>query len=550
MSLFDNKYNHYIQFFRFILKYWNSDVFAAADGDLEVLEKKETDEWDKSPKELVDDLKEMGPTYIKLGQLLSTRPDMLPEPYLEALAELQDDVPPVPFEEIEQIFEDEVGESLHTVFATFDREPMASASVGQVHTAILKTGEKVAVKIQRPNIKEQFIKDLDVLMTLTEKAEKYSEDARKFSLRDTVEELQYILLQELNYKKEAQNLRMLKRNLKDFKLLHVPNVFGDYSTQKVLVMEFIEGQKITSLNQEQLAKLPRKKMVDEFVKGYLKQIIVDGFAHADPHPGNIHVTTDGKVALMDLGMVARFGENMKEDILKLMIGLGSNDGDQVTKVLLNMSTYDDSEVDLKAFEKQIVRKMQENKNSDAQDLQTGRSLMDINKAAAQLEIKLPVELISLGKILLNIDQIIAFLSPNHKLQETVRSYTEQLMRSHMLDRMRSGSVLQSMLESKDLMMELPYRVNKITDDLASNRFKINIDAFDEQRFILALQKVANRISTALVIAALILGAALIMRIQTGWKLFGYPGFAVLLFIFAAFMGIYLVYQMLFKDEEE
>jgi predicted unusual protein kinase regulating ubiquinone biosynthesis (AarF/ABC1/UbiB family) len=286
------------------------------------------------------------------------------------------------------------------------------------------------------------------------------------------------------------------------------------------------------------------------VKGYLQQIIVDGFAHADPHPGNIHVMKTGKLALMDLGMVARFDDTMRQSILKLMIGLGENDAEEVTQVLLEISQYDPERINIQKYKKNILRKMQENQNKKAQDLQNGKTIIDINKISAQLGIKLPVELVSLAKILLNMDQIIAILAPDYNLQKTVRDYVKQLMKEHMWGELKTGDLLRNMLESKELLEKLPYRLNKISDDLAHHRFKIKMDVFDQNKFLLAVQKVANRITAGVIIAALIIGAALIMRIPSSWSIAGYPGFPVLLFIIAALIGFYLVYQILFRDEND
>lgn len=549
MGILPDKFDKYVWFFKFILKYRNDEIFSA---EIEKLSKEELNayQWEHSPEELVNDLKEMGPTYVKLGQLLSTRSDMLPEPFLEALSTLQDDVESIPYEEVRRIFEAEIGERISKAFAEFESTPLASASIGQVHKAILHSGKEVAVKIQRPTVEKQFIEDLEALMNISEKAESYSEESRKFSIHDTVDELRYILLQELDYESEARNLRLLKKNMESFKYLYIPGLIESYCSKKVLTMEFVDGYKITELSPFQLDNIPKKKLVDDFVKGYLHQIIVNGFAHADPHPGNIHVTKSGKLAMMDLGMVVRFDDQLKEDILKLMIGLGENDGDQVYRVLLEISEFDNQKTDLNKFKRNVLRTMQLNNNRKADELQNGRTIMQINKIAAQVNIKLPIELISLGKILLNMDQIIAVLAPEYDIQKSVRDYVKQLMQEHLKQQLKTGDLLRNLLESKELIENLPHRLNKITDDMATHQFKLKMDIFDERRFILALQKVANRITTAIIVAALILGAALIMRIPTSWTLMGYPGFAVILFIIAALIGFYLVYQILFKDEEE
>lgn len=547
MSMFSKEYQLYFQLFRFMLKYWNSNLVSAR----EIGETDNSEEWDHSPEELREDLKEMGPTFIKLGQLLSTRPDMLPKRYLEALADLQDQAGNAcSIEDINTIFEEEMGQNTSRIYSKFNPEPLASASIGQVHQAILPTGEKVAVKIRKPGIKKRFVEDMEVLAHLAGKAEKYHKESRKYSVHSIVEELKYILFQELDYANELKNLISLRENLKEFEYLIVPKVYPRYCTSRILTMEFIEGKKVTALTDLQKRRMAKEKIVEDFIEAYLKQIILDGLAQADPHPGNIHIVKNKKLALLDLGMVARFDEQMKDNILKLMIALGGNDGDNVVKILLGMCQYDDEKANIEHFKKQVKRKVQENENSRAKDLQTGKTILEVNKIAAQQEIQLPAEMISLGKILLNMDQIIAFLAPDYKMQKTVRRYIEHLMRHRAIEEIKSGNILQTLLESKEFMTNLPYRLNKISDNLANNNFKVEMDAFNENNFLKALQKVANRITVGVIIAALILGAALIMRIPTTWMLWGYPGFAVILFIIAALIGFYLVYQILFIDEKD
>ena len=552
MSLLPEKYDRYYRFLKFIVKYWNSDLFSSEDTRLEAgnLGAEQGQELDPPPAELVADLKELGPTFVKLGQLLSTRPDILPAPYLNALAELQDQVDPIPFEEVERIFQEEIGKPISHSFSFFDEEPLASASIGQVHVARFFSGEEVAVKIQRPDIDRRFVEDLDALMTLSEKAEEYSETARKFSVHEIIEEMKYILIQELDYERESRNLKVLKENMKEFKYLKIPKVYPSHSSPKILTMEYIRGQKVTDLSPSQQMELPTKEIVDDLIKGYLKQIIVDGFAHADPHPGNVHVTELRQLALLDLGMVAQFSKHFQNKILRFMIGLSDNDGDQVCNVLLEISEYEEDGFKENEFRKMVSRKIQDAKHSKAEDLRTGRDILEINQLAAKNGIRLPVELTILGKILLNMDQIIACLSPKHEMQKTVKSYIEHLMRKRTVKDLRSGSFLETLLESRDFAKNLPHRLNKISENLAANKFRVKLDAIDENRFLYAFQKVANRISISLIIAALILGAALIMRIPTASTLWGYPTLAILLFLAATFIGLYLVYQILFKDESE
>lgn len=548
MSLLPDQYDKYLRFFKFMMKYWDSDVlsFAEVESDKEDLH----DEFEHSAEEFVEDLKKMGPTYVKLGQLLSTRPDLLPPRFMEALATLQDDVEAVNYEVVEQIFREEVGIRISKAFQSFEKKPMASASIGQVHKAVMHSGKAVAVKIQRPGIRKRFIEDLDTLMSLSEKAESLSATARNYAVHDVIEELRYILLKELDYNLEAQNLITLKANLQEFHLLLIPAPILDYCSSRVLTMEFVEGGKITEISPLKRLDIDLKPLVDDLVKGYLKQIIVDGFAHADPHPGNVYLTPNNKIALMDLGMVAKFSDEMQETILKLMMALSNYDSGRVTNILLSISKYDENDVDLPLFRKNIARKIQESENQKAKDLKTGRTLIEINQLAAQQGIHIPVEFNILGKILLNMDQIVAYLTPEYDMHNAVKQYVHHLMQKRMKDHLKPGNLMELFLEMKELTESLPFRLNKFTENLAENRIKVKVDTIDEQRFTDAFQKVANRITAGLIIAALIVGAAMLVRVPSAWSIWGYPAFAFFLFIIAAIIGLYLLYQILFKDKGE
>ena len=549
MSTIPEKFSNYTKFISFILKYWNSDVFKAASENALNNENFDDSELDyRNPEELAEDLKNMGPTYIKLGQLLSTRPDLIPEPYMKALEALQDDVEEIPYSEVQKIVEEEIGQRISKAFESFEVQPLASASIGQVHLAILRSGKKVAVKIQRPGVRKNFTEDLDTLKELTDLAVKHSKTAKKYAVDEILDELRFILLNELDYVKEAENLIALGENTKKYPKIVIPQPVEGYSTSKILTMDYIDGQKITSISPISRIETNYKPLVDELVAAYLKQIIFDGFAHADPHPGNVHLTTDNKIALMDLGMVAKLGPDLREHILKLLIAISKYNGEETANVLLKMSEYDKN-ADLVGFRKEINRLVLDSQNKTAKDLQTGRLLIQMNKVAAEKSIKLPVELNILGKILMNMDQIVAVLTPDYDLQRAIERNVEKLMQKKMLQELKPDNFFAQALEAKKLTEKLPERLNTITEKLANNEFEIKIDAIDEQRLTDGFQKVANRISIGLIIAALIIGAALLMRIPSTFTLLGYPGLAMILFSIAAVIGLWLVLKMMLKDED-
>lgn len=543
--------SNYVKFFRFILKYYNSDILKSASATaLNEFsnEEKDPEHFNQNPEELVEDLKKMGPTYIKLGQLLSTRPDLLPENYLRALANLQDDVETIPYEEVEKIVEEEIGVRINKAFLLFDPEPLASASIGQVHRALLHSGRPVAVKIQRPGVRKNFLEDLDTLKEMAGLAVQHSKEARKYALDSIIEELRYILLNELDYSKEFQNLQIIRENLKKYPHLTIPEPVKKFSSSKMLTMDFIEGKKVTSIGPLKRMETDFTPLIDNLVEAYMQQIIVDGFAHADPHPGNIHLTEKNQIALMDLGMVAKFSPKMQEKIMMLLVGMGNKDGDAITDALLDMSDYDIKTANLDNFRRNINRLVMNSTSTNAEDMETGRALLQMNRIAAEENIHLAVELNILGKILLNMDQIVAVLTPGYDLQKAIRRFMEEMVNKKMKQELQPENIYAYLLDNKKLVEALPSRLNKITENLASNEFELKVNAIDQDRFTDGFQKVANRITSGLIIAAMIIGAALLMRIPSTYQIMGYGVLPFIFFIIAIGLGFYLVYSILFKDE--
>ena len=548
MSILPQTLSRYQKFLSFMIKYWNSDLLhETASGAMDEQTAGTLSDYDQSPEELVEDLKEMGPTYVKLGQLLSTRPDLLPENYLEALATLQDDLPPILFSEVQEIVESELGNKISKAFNFFQEEPLASASIGQVHLAELRSGKTVAVKVQRPGIREKFVEDLNTLEEVSALAVKHTDVGKKYAFDDVLAELKRIMLHELDYLREANNLVTLGTNLKSFRRIVVPQPVPDYTTSKVLTMEYVEGEKITSISPFRMIEEDYVDLVDDFIEAYLQQIVTDGFVHADPHPGNVHLLDNGKIALMDLGMVAQFSGKMREKLLRLLLGVSKSNGEEVAETLLKMSKVgEDATPD--DFRRQITIMVSESQNSTAKEMQTGRLLIQMNRSAAMNGIRLPVEVNILGKVLLNMDQIVAFLAPEYDLQEAVRKYMSKLLQRKILKELAPEEMFSVLLDSKSLLEHLPSRINTITENLANNQFKLHMEAIDEKRLTDGFQKVANRITLGLIIAAMIIGAAMLMSVPSDFEIFGYPGLAIILFLFAAMAGIYLSYTILFRDE--
>ncbi|HYD21187.1 MAG TPA: AarF/UbiB family protein [Flavipsychrobacter sp.] len=552
MNFVPEKLQRYFKFIGFLIKYWNSDVVNQAANSTHADEIAEattdtTTSYEK-PEELVEDLKNMGPTWVKLGQLLSTRPDLLPDEYLKALGSLQDNVSEVPYEEILPIIEEELGVRVSKGFAELDERPLASASIGQVHKAVLRSGVEVAVKIQRPGIRKKFAEDLEILKEVIGLATKYSKTIRKYALDEILEEMHHILLNELDYSKEAKNLVTLGANLQEYRKLLVPQPINGYCTGRVLTMEYISGQKVTAISALVRTENDFSPLVDDLVECYLKQIIVDGFAHADPHPGNVHLTSDYNIVLMDLGMVAKFSHTVQDKLLKLLIALGNLDGDAVTDALLNLSEYS-KDVNTDPFRQHINRMVLDNHKYAAKEMTTGKLLIQINRLAAEEGIKIRPELNIVGKILVNLDLIVAALAPEFDLQASIRKHLEKILRQKLLGELKPEHLLGTLVELKNLGKNLPGRINAITEKIANNELEIKIDAIDEKRFTDGFQKVANRITLGLIIAAMIIGASMLMRVPSAFTILGYPVLAMAFFLVAAIAGFSLMYIIVFKDED-
>jgi ubiquinone biosynthesis protein len=496
--------------------------------------------------ELASDLERLGPTFIKMGQLLSTRADLLPPPYLQALSRLQDRVEPFGFADVERIITEELGVRPSKAFAELESQPLASASLAQVHRAILRNGREVAVKVQRPGIREQIAADLDLFAEVAALAEKHSESGRKYQLTAVVEEFRKSLMRELDYQREASNLHALRRNLAEYDRLLIPEPIDAYSAGRVLTMERVHGTKVDKLSPVIRTELEGDVLAEQLIGAYLHQILVDGFFHADPHPGNVLLTYDHRIALLDLGMTGHIAPVLQEQLLKLLIAVTDGHGDEAADLLSRMASTDD-EFDAPAFRRRIAELVAEHRGVAVENLQVGRIVLELVSSSNASGAHLPPELALLGKTLLNLDIVVRSLDRNLDVNDSIRGHLATTARKRMLQSVTPGSLLRAFSEGRELFEQLPTRLNRILDTIADNKLSLQVDAIDETELIKGFQKVANRISGGLLVAALIIGAAMMMRVQTRFTLFGYPGVAMIFFLLAAAGGCVMLWGILMHD---
>jgi ubiquinone biosynthesis protein len=549
LSLKPERLKRYKDVVALFIKYGRSDLVQHSDLDIAGGPPHEALATTTEPKaeELAADLEKLGPTFIKLGQLLSTRGDLLPEPYLEALSRLQDQIEPFSFDQVEQIVSTELGARLSKLFSDFDREPTAAASLAQVHRARMRDGRLVVVKVQRPGVRETIVEDLESLETIAEFIDAHTEVGKRYEFSNMLTELRQSLLRELDFKSEAGNLLRLRSALREFEQIIIPEPIEGFTTSRVLTMEYIAGKKITSLSPLRLMELDGASLSDELFRAYLKQILLDGFFHADPHPGNVFITDDNRIALIDLGMVGHISGSFQENLLRLLLAISEGHGDEAAEVSIKMGEPKPN-FDEQDFRHRVANLVAQHAGVSLEKIDAGQVVLEITRISADCWFRLPVEFTLIAKALLNLDRVVYTLDPDFDPNEVIRSEATSILVRRITKSIEPGSVLTRVIELKEFVELLPNRINKILDVIGKNELKIDVDTIDERIVLDGLQKVANRITLGLVLAALIVGAALMMRVETSFRILGYPGLPMIFFLLAAIAGVILVGSILFYDK--
>jgi predicted unusual protein kinase regulating ubiquinone biosynthesis (AarF/ABC1/UbiB family) len=518
-----------------LLKY-GRNVGETADDDVR----------DEAPEALACDLEKLGPTFIKLGQVLSSRPDLLPPAYLEALTRLQDGVKPFPFPDVQRIIEEELGARLSKAFSMFEETPIAAASLGQVHRAALRDGRLVAVKVQRPDIAKTVANDLEALEEIAQFLVNRTDAGRRYDLVGMVAEFRTALEAELDYKQEANNLRLIGKNLAAFEAIVVPQPVEGYTSTRVLTMDYIAGAKVTQISPVVRIDLQRDVLADTLVRAYLKQIVIDGVFHADPHPGNVFVTEDGLLALIDLGMVGRLSPQMQDRLLKLLLAISEGRGEEAAEVAVTLGEKL-PEFNEAGFRRAISALVGRIGHQSIAEFQIGRVFLELSGLINDNAMRAPAELTMLGKTLMHLDEVARALDPALDVNDCVRRNGVDLMSRRMKKMASSGSLIAAVLEGKEFAAKLPGRVNRVLDALAASELKMKVELIDDGAIIDGLQKVANRITLGLILAAMIVSAAMVMRVDTSFRILGYPGFAMILFLLAGIGAAYLAVQIVRHD---
>ena len=529
-------------------------------------------------------LVELGPAYIKLGQVLSTRPDLLPRQYIEELEHLQDAVPPMPYEVVETTIEAELGARISKLFASFESEPLGSASLGQVHAAELRDGRSVVVKVQRPNLREQLSDDIEYFRQLATFLTAHTAAGSRVDLVGVVQQVERALVDELDYRTEARNAAAFRKSLATFPHILIPRVIDAYTTHKVLTTERINGVKIDAIPPISRIEFDFSGLAEEFAQAYLHQITDSGHFHADPHPGNVFIVLPGrenpktpaeaadddrreqarpgataltesenaakaaavpapprddpKLALIDFGMTAHLTGKMRDHVVRLLLAMAENNGDAAAETLIEIGEAPD-EFDRAAYIRDVSALVAKHADQTVEETPAGIILYEMISIAFREGLKLPAELTLLAKALFNLDAVTRALDPGFNPTESIRDYTSEIANKRAQRDMSPRRLFQIAAETSDLMRALPHRLDLFTQKLVADDFGVRVDTPQLGSLLLGLEKVANRIFTGLVLGGLLVASGLLLQYQRRLGMIG--------FLLAAIIGMWMVITIMISD---
>ncbi|EES74696.1 ABC1 family protein [Paenibacillus sp. oral taxon 786 str. D14] len=490
-------------------------------------------------------LEELGPTFVKVGQLASTRSDLLPEAIIQELVKLQDQVPPFPAEEARAILEAELEQPLAGLFQSFDETPLAAASIGQVHRARLITGEPVAIKIQRPGIAPVIEMDLDILQHLTTLANKRWSWVSRYQIPQMVEEFARSIRAELDYGFEGRNMERIRRQFKADEGIYIPAVHWPLTTSRVLTMEFVEGQHLNRLLGIDALGYDRKDLAERLVNALLRQIFEGGFFHADPHPGNLLVTSKGELAFIDFGMVGRLSEEMKDHLSSLVIALMRRSTEGMVRAILRMGLVGD-DADTAGLRMDLDRLRERYYDIPFAEIQIGQALQDLFATAQKHHVVLPADLLLLGKALLTVEGVALALDPDLRILDLAEPFGRKLMREKYAARRLGKKLFDEAYELADSLVDLPQQIRNLSSALARGKLKMDINVPEMEQLLRKLDQISNRLSFSIVLLAfsiimvgLIIGSSLSRMPTLLWNI---PAIEIG-FVVATLMFLWLLYSI-------
>lgn len=488
-------------------------------------------------------MEELGPTFIKLGQILSTRPDLIPRQYSEEFKKLQDRVPSIGLEEIQGQIQRELGYPAEEIFEEFSPVPIAAASIAQVHRGRLKGGEEVVVKIRRPGVEKLVETDLDILMGLAYLIERHLPTGEIYDPIGIVKEFRRTIGREMDFSREGHTIDRFAANFAQDSTVHVPRVYWDYTGESVLTMEFVAGIKVSDFDLLQEQGYDLKTIAHNGANAFLKQVLVHGLFHGDPHPGNLFILEDNTICMLDYGMVGRLDENLKFQLADLLVAILQRDVDRLINLLLYSGELTD-EVNTRQLRRDLSELIDNYYEIPLQEINAGKLLVEFVEILTQYRIKFPADLMLLAKALVTMEGLGRQLDPEFNMIGHLKPFMEKLVKERMTPGTLSKELLHVLQGYGGLVKHLPQDLKEFINRVNRNKFKIDLEHRGLEKLISDLDKSSNRISFSMLIAALIVGSSLIMQTQKGPLLFGFPILGFLGYSIAGFLGLWLAIAIL------
>lgn len=496
-----------------------------------------------APQRLRLALEELGPTFVKFGQILSTRPDLLPPAYIAELSKLQDTVPPAPWEVIKPRIEEELGGPLDTLFATFDPEPMAAASLAQVHAATLTSGDQVVVKVQRPGIRRTIDVDLEILYDLARLAQERTPLGRLYDLVEIAEDFATTLRNELDYRREGRNADRFRQNFADEPYIYIPRVYWDYTTGRVLTLERISGIKIDDIVALDEAGYDRHQIALNAARIIIKEVLIDGFFHADPHPGNFVVMPDHVIGAMDFGMVGHLSPHLKEDLVQLYIASVRLDSEGIIDQLIRMGAAQ-GRVDRERLRRDLERLLTKYQGVPLKEIRAKEVVEEIMPIAYRHHLRLPSDLWLLGKTLAMMEGIGLKLDPDFDVFAISEPYVRRFLWQMYSPTLLGRKLLTGVSDWSDFLLDLPKQVPRLLDQMERGDIQINVDIPRADSILSRLDRIANRLAISLLVAAFIMALALLiptLNLVQPWQLTTW--LVVSGFVVAVLLGLWLLFSI-------
>ncbi|GGM18388.1 ABC transporter [Paraliobacillus quinghaiensis] len=490
-------------------------------------------------------LEELGPTFVKMGQLASTRSDLIPPDIIQELEKLQDHVPPFTYDEVKMIVEEELGEDMDQIFDVFDQTPLGSASIGQVHYAVLKSGERVAVKVQRPNIAKRIKTDLEILQQLAVLAEHRLTWAANYQIKAVVDEFSRAILAELDYNVEGRNADRIAKQFEDESTIYIPKIYWEHTSKKVLTMEYIKGTKLNNLDAIAEDGNDAKVLAERVAHSVFQQILVDGFFHADPHPGNVTALPKDVVAFIDFGMVGRLTPDMRTHFSTLVIALMRQSTDGVIKALTQMGTLPD-DVHMDRLRLDVDELRDKYYDVPMSQVSLGEAVNDLFTVANLHRIQIPTELTLVAKALLNMEAMVEKLDPEISIVKIAEPFGRHLLKQRYHPKKIAADLFDQWSEMEDIVTDLPKQLHKLASISKNGKIPIEVNLPKAEWAVRKLDRISNRISFSIVLLSfsiimvgLILGSAISGQASLLWSI---PAIEIG-FVIAILMFLWLLYSI-------